>query len=71
MVDCLLADYCECRGGTAVLDTPRADTNGLTRICGTTLHKLGRGAPEAFQAVDSAIVALAQMQADGWLYVGD
>ena len=54
-----------------MLDTPRADTNGLTRICGTTLHKLGRGAPEAFQAVDSAIVALAQMQADGWLYVGD
>lgn len=56
-------------GVTAVLDTPRADTDGLTRICATTLHKLGRSAPDAVQTVDSAILALAQMQADGWLYV--
>jgi len=56
-------------GVTAVLDTPRADTDSLTRVCATTLHKLGLRAPNALQTVDSAIVVLAQMQADGWLYV--
>jgi uncharacterized protein len=56
-------------GVTAVLDTPRADTDGLTRICANTLHKLCRSAPDAFRTVDSAILALARMQADGWLYV--
>lgn len=56
-------------GVTAVLDTPRAETDGLTRLCANTLHKLGRSAPDVFQTVDSAILALAQMQADGWLYV--
>jgi len=56
-------------GVAAVLDTPRADTEGLTRLCANTLHKLGRRAPHAFQTVDSAILAIARMQESGWLYV--
>lgn len=52
-----------------LLDSPRPDTDGITLVCGNTLQKLGRAAPPPLQAVGAAIVAIAEMQRDGWSYV--
>jgi NitT/TauT family transport system ATP-binding protein len=67
--DAEVAIIVNAEGVTAVLDAPRTDTDSLTLVCGNTLQKLGRSAPDAMQTVDAAISAIARMQGDGWLYV--
>lgn len=56
-------------GVGAVLDHPRPDTDALTLVCANTLKRTGRTAPEPLQLVTASIVALAEMQRDGWIYV--
>ncbi|WP_194724084.1 DsrE family protein [Noviherbaspirillum malthae] len=56
-------------GVAAVLDTPRPDTDCLTLICENTLKRIQRIAPSPLQTVPASILALAEMQRDGWCYV--
>lgn len=56
-------------GVSAALDSPRTDTDHLTLVCANTLRKLGRTAPEPLQPVAAAILAIAEMQRDGWSYI--
>lgn len=56
-------------GVAGVLDNPRLDTDVLTLVCANTLERIGRTAPEPLQVVPAAILALAEMQRDGWIYV--
>lgn len=56
-------------GVAAVLDNPRADTDPLTLVCSNTLKKIQRDAAAPLQTVPAAILAIASMQQDGWLYV--
>lgn len=57
------------QGVAAVLDTPREDTDRLTLVCANTLNRIGRRAPAPLQVIPASIVALVQMQRDGWIYV--
>lgn len=50
----------------AVLDTPREDTGPLMLVCANTSHRIGRSASAPLQGIPASIVALAQMQLDGW-----
>ncbi|NML18191.1 hypothetical protein [Azohydromonas caseinilytica] len=54
----------------AALDQPHAEVDGLTQVCGNTLQRLGRQAhaPLAVLA-QGAVLALAEMQRDGWNYI--
>lgn len=54
---------------SALLDSPRPDTDSVTLVCANTLEKLGRVAPAPLRTVAAAIVAIAEMQRDGWSYV--
>jgi uncharacterized protein len=56
-------------GVAAVLDTPREDTDPLTLVCAKTLDRIGRSASAPLQVIPASIVALAQMQRDGWIYI--
>ena len=50
------------------LDHPDPETDGWLLICGNTLTRQARAAPDRLMVVEAAIVALAEMQADGWAY---
>jgi uncharacterized protein len=56
-------------GVAAVLDNPSAESDALTLVCGNTLKRIGREAIAPLQTVPAAILAIAAMQQDGWLYV--
>jgi intracellular sulfur oxidation DsrE/DsrF family protein len=56
-------------GVAALLDTPRDDTDPFTLVCANTLSRIDRRAQPPLQTIPSSIVALVQMQRDGWLYV--
>lgn len=56
-------------GVEAVLDQPREDTDTITLVCENTLSRIGRTAHAPLQTVPSSIVAIAGMQAQGWLYL--
>ncbi len=54
----------------AVLDQPHAEADALTQVCGNTLRRLGRQAPAPLMVLaQGAVLALAEMQRDGWSYV--
>lgn len=56
-------------GVAPVLDNPRPDTDSLTLVCANTLRRIERTASEPLQTIPSSILALAEMQRDGWTYV--
>jgi intracellular sulfur oxidation DsrE/DsrF family protein len=45
------------------------DADQFTSLCANTLRKLGKDTPPRFGTVPSGVVAIAQLQQDGWLYV--
>ena len=51
------------------LDNPDPATDGWLLVCGNTLTRQGRTAPDRLTVVEAAIVTLAERQADGWAYV--
>lgn len=54
----------------AALDQPHAEADALTQVCGNTLQRLGRQAPAPLLVLaQGAVLALAEMQRDGWSYV--
>ena len=54
----------------AVLDAPDAAGDALTFVCPNTLSRTGRSAPAPLTVLDeSAVLAIARMQADGWRYI--
>lgn len=54
----------------AALDQPHAEADGLTQVCGNTLQRLGRQAPAPLTVLaQGAVLALAEMQRDGWSYI--
>ena len=54
----------------AVLDEPDQAGDALTLVCPNTLSRIGRVAPEPLTVLDeSAVLAIARMQADGWHYI--
>lgn len=56
-------------GVAALLDNPRPDTDALTLVCANTLKRIERIAPAPLRTVPSSILAIAEMQRDGWIYV--
>ena len=54
----------------AALDEPNEAADPLTLVCPNTLQRIGRCAPASMTVLDeAAILAIARMQAAGWLYV--
>lgn len=54
----------------AALDTPHPHTDPFTWLCPNTLAHSGRSAPEALQVLPvGAVLALAQWQQQGWIYL--
>lgn len=54
----------------AALDAPDASADLDTLVCGNTLNKIGRSAVHPLVVLnEGAIVALAAMQAEGWIYI--
>ena len=54
----------------AALDTPHPRTDLLTWLCPNTLAKSGRSAADPLQVLPvGAVLALAQMQQQGWVYL--
>ena len=54
----------------AALDTPHPRTDALTWLCPNTLAKSGRSAAAPLQVLPvGAVLALAQMQQQGWVYL--
>ena len=54
----------------AALDTPHPRTDPLTWLCPNTLAKSGRSAADPLQVLPvGAVLALAQMQQQGWVYL--
>lgn len=54
----------------AVLDEPDHDADQLTLVCPNTLDRIGRAAPVPLTVLDrGAVLAVARMQADGWIYI--
>ncbi len=54
----------------AALDTPHPQTEALTWLCPNTLAKSGRSAAAPLQVLPvGAVLALAQMQQQGWVYL--
>ena len=54
----------------AVLDTPDAGADRITFVCPHTLARIGRYAPQPLAVLEeSAVLAIARMQADGWHYI--
>lgn len=54
----------------ATLDDPDAQSDALTLVCGNTLERLGREAPTPLNVLsEGAMVALVNMQQEGWRYV--
>lgn len=56
-------------GVAAALDQPDPETDVLLRICGNTLERTGRSAPEGLTVVGAAVLHLAERQRDGWQYI--
>ena len=55
---------------TAALDTPHPQTDSLTWLCPNTLAKSGRSAVPPLQVLPvGAVLALAQWQQQGWIYL--
>ncbi|MBP2301351.1 DsrE family protein [Azospirillum picis] len=52
----------------AALDTPDGDTDGLLRVCGNTLGRLGRSAG-GLTVVAAGVLDIAEAQAAGWGYM--
>lgn len=54
----------------AVLDEPSAAADPLTLVCPNTLQRIGRSAAAPLTVLDeSAVLAMARMQAQGWRYI--
>jgi len=54
----------------AVLDAPDAAGDALTFVCPNTLSRTGQSAPGPLRVLDeSAVLAIARMQAAGWRYI--
>lgn len=54
----------------AVLDEPNPDADRLTLVCPNTLDRIGRAAPAPLTVLDrGAVLAIARMQAEGWIYI--
>ena len=54
----------------AALDAPHPRTDALTWLCPNTLAKSGRSAAAPLQVLPvGAVLALAQMQQQGWVYL--
>lgn len=54
----------------AALDTPHPQADRLTWLCPNTLAKSGRSAAAPLQVLPvGAVLALAQMQQQGWVYL--
>ena len=54
----------------AALDQPHAEADALTQVCANTLQRLGRQAHASMTVLaEGAVLALAEMQRDGWCYV--
>ena len=54
----------------AALDTPHPRTDPLTWLCPNTLAKSGRSAADPLQVLPvGAVLALAPMQQQGWVYL--
>ncbi|KAA2316305.1 hypothetical protein DL237_08700 [Pseudooceanicola sediminis] len=53
----------------AALEHPDPETDALLRICGNTLARTGRSAPEGLTVVTAAVLHLAERQRDGWQYM--
>lgn len=56
-------------GVPAALDQPDEKTDALLLVCRNTLAKLGREAAPHLTTVASGVMALAQMQVEGWTYI--
>lgn len=53
-----------------VLDAPDAAGDALTFVCPNTLSRTGQSAPAPLTVLDeSAVLAIARMQAAGWHYI--
>lgn len=56
-------------GVAAVLDAPFADIDQYTLVCANTLNRIGRTATDPLRTVPAAVLALVEMQNDGWVYL--
>lgn len=57
-------------GVAAALDAPDPGADALTLVCPNTLGRIGRSAPAPLTVLEQgAVLALAQMQQEGWLYI--
>lgn len=67
--DCAVLILVNADGVATALDTPRPDTDCVTLLCENTLQRIQRVAPEPFRTVSTSILAIAEMQREGWCYV--
>lgn len=57
-------------GVAAVLDQPDTERDPLTWLCPNTLRSLGREAASPLQVLpEGAVLALARLQREGWIYI--
>lgn len=57
-------------GVAAALDTPDPAADALTLVCPTTLKRLGRSAEAPLTVLEvPGVVALANLQIEGWQYI--
>jgi intracellular sulfur oxidation DsrE/DsrF family protein len=53
----------------ALEDSGDPQTDPMIRVCENTLARQGRAAPPGMATVPAAVVALAELQAEGWAYI--
>src|SRR5690554_2937023 len=56
-------------GVASMLDDPHPEADVFALVCENTLKRLGRQAPPSLLTIPNAILAIAKMQQDGWLYI--
>lgn len=50
------------------IDTPDPATDGLLVLCANSLARQELKAPEGFRVVPAAVIEIARLQREGWLY---
>lgn len=56
-------------GVAALLDDPHPQADAITLVCENTLERTGRQVTAPLLTVPVSVLAIAQMQQDGWIYI--